>query len=152
MKNRGLSSDNCGMKAAPQDHRVFQRYRVSMTVLVQRISEEDFACSEREKARHSPTASVVVTDISLSGLVFVTSRPHPPGTLVEIQFCLGARVFRIRAVMKRTQILALPGRRSFQCAAQFVRGEAIAEFIPAVAKYLQKRFKSEDISPGGRKP
>jgi len=122
----------------PSNQRAFQRYPVSMTVLVQRIDDDGIAYTEREKARRAPTASVVVTDISVSGLVFTATRPHPPSAVVEIQFCLGTRVFQIGAIVRRVQVLSLPGRRAFRCAAQFVCGEDIAEFIPAVAKYLQQ--------------
>lgn len=114
--------------------RTFQRYAVCLTVLVQPAVEDGAG------ARRRGMATAVVTNASLSGLVFVSSRPHPPGSLVEIQISLGARVHLVRAVVKRSQLLALPGRRAFQCAAQLARGESMTRFIPALARYLYGRF------------
>ncbi len=147
LKTPGIFTDNEGMKvslseamkAAAGDQRAWRRYPVCLTVLVQRILEDGVARSERETARRCPNVSVIVTDISLSGLVFVSSRPYPPGSLVEIQVSLGANVYPIHAVVKRSQVMLLPGRRAFACAAQFVQGEAVARFIPTVAKYLHRR-------------
>lgn len=113
--------------------RSFQRYAVSLTVLVQPAEEGD-------GARRRGMTTAVVTNVSLSGLVFVSGRPHPPGSLVEIQISLGAHIHLVRAVVRRSQILALPGRRAFQCAAQFVRGDSVARFIPALARFLYLRF------------
>lgn len=121
------------MQDRPEQRRAFQRYVVSLTVLVQPMAEDGAG------ARRGGMAAAVVTDVSLSGLVFVSRRPHPPGSLVEIQISLGAHVYLIRAVIKRSQVLALPGRRAFQCAAQLVRGDTVARYIPAKARYLYRR-------------
>jgi len=125
-----------------EQRRAFQRYAVSLTVLVQ--PAEDGA-----GARRRGMATTVVTNVSLSGLVFVSSRPHPPGSLVEIQISLGAHLHLVRAVVKRSQVLVLPGRRAFQCAAQFVRGDGVARFIPTLARYLYLRF-GPNSSPKAR--
>ena len=124
------------LKGSAADKRAFRRYRVSMAVLVQAVPDEGSAWSERQNARRHPTLSVVVSDLSLSGLVFVSPRAFPPGCLVDLQFSLGAHVYPVRAVVRRSQVVALPGRRVFQCAAQLVRGESVTRFIPAVARYL----------------
>ena len=115
-------------------HRVFQRYAVSLTVLVQPAAENGIG------ARRRRLVTALVTDASLSGLVFVSSRPHPPGSLVEIQISLGARIHLVRAVIRRSHLLALPGRRAFRCAAQLVRGDEVMQFVPALARYLYCRF------------
>ena len=117
-----------------EQRRAFQRYPVSLTVLVQPAPEEGAA------GRRRGMMTSLVTDASLSGLVFVSSRPHPPGSLVEIQVSLGAHIHLVRAVVRRSRILALPGRRTFQCAAQFVRGDEVTRFIPALARYFYCRF------------
>ena len=117
-----------------EQRRSFQRYAVSLTVLVQPAPEEGAA------GRRRGMMTSLVTDASLSGLVFVSSRPHPPGSLVEIQVSLGAHIHLVRAVVRRSRILALPGRRAFQCAAQFVRGDEVTRFIPALARYFHCRF------------
>lgn len=122
------------VKGRADQRRAFQRYAVSLAVLVQPAEDEGAV------ARRGGMTTTVVTNVSLSGLVFVSSRPHPPGSLVEIQISLGARVHLVRAVVRRSQILALPGRRAFQCAAQFVRGDSVTRFIPALARYLYLRF------------
>ncbi len=121
--------------------RAFHRYAVSLAVLVQPATEDGAG------ARRRGMATTVVTNVSLSGLVFVSSRPHPPGSLVEIQISLGAHVYLVRAVVKRSQILTLPGRRAFQCAAQFVRGDSVTRFIPALARYLYLRFGPNSAHP-----
>ena len=117
-----------------EQRRSFQRYAVSLTVLVQPAPEEGAA------GRRRGMVTSLVTDASLSGLVFVSSRPHPPGSLVEIQVSLGTHIHLVRAVVRRSRILALPGRRAFQCAAQFVRGDEVTRFIPALARYFYCRF------------
>lgn len=127
------------LKGSPSDKRAFRRYRVSMAVLVQAVPEGGSTRTERENARRHPTVSVVVNDLSLSGLVFVSPRPFPPGFLVELQFSLGAHLYPVRAVVRRSQVMDLPGRRVFECAAQLVRGGTVERFIPAVARYLAGR-------------
>ncbi len=122
------------VKAPSDQRRTFQRYAVSLAVLVQPAVEDGAG------TRRRGMATAVVTNVSLSGLVFVSTRPHPPGSLVEIQISLGAHVHVVRAVVKRSQLLALPGRRAFQCAAQLVRGDSVARFIPALAHYLYHKF------------
>lgn len=114
--------------------RAFQRYAVSLAVLVQPAADVGGGTGRRRMV------TAIVTNASLSGLVFVSNRPHPPGSLVEIQISLGAQLHLVRAVTRRSQILALPGRRAFQCAAQFVRGDEVTRFIPALARYLHCRF------------
>lgn len=122
------------LRARPEQRRAFQRYQTSLTVLVQPAPEDSAG------ARRGGMVSAVVTDVSLSGLVFVSRRPHPPGSIVEVQISLGAHLYMVQAVVKRSQVLALPGRRAFQCAAQLVRGESVARYIPALARYLYQRF------------
>lgn len=117
--------------------RAFQRYRVSLTVLVQPAAEDGVL-------RRRGVMTALVTNASLSGLVFISSRPHPPGSQVEIQVSLGAHVYRVRAVVRRSQILTLPGRRAFECAAQIVRGEEVTRFIPALARHLYHRRFGRD--------
>ena len=109
--------------------RTFQRYPVSLTVLVQPAEGVG-------GLRRRGMTTALVTNASLSGLVFVSNRPHPPGSLVEVQVSLGTHLHLVRAVVRRSQILTLPGRRAFQCAAQFVRGDSVPRFIPALARYL----------------
>ncbi len=133
------------LKATGGDQRAWRRYPVSMTVLVRRVPEQN-GRSEWEQARRCPVISGLVTNISLSGVVFVSPRPYAPGSLVEIQISLGANTYPVRAVVKRGQVLLLPGRRVFQCAAQMVRGEEADRFIPTVAKYLQRRYGSTPAS------
>lgn len=128
------------MKAAEEDQRAFKRYQVNMTVLVQLVPTDGEMGPERQSARRSPLSSVVVTDLSLSGLVFVSSRAYALNSVVEIQFTLGANVHSVRAIVKRSDMLSLPGRRAHCCAAQLVRGEGVSRFIPAVAKYLHHRY------------
>jgi len=118
------------MKDCSDQRRAFQRYPVSLTVLVQPAAEDGAG------ARRRGMTTAVVTNASLSGLVFVSARPHPPGSLVEVQISLGAHVHLVRAVVRRSQVLALPGRRAFRCAAQIVRGDGVTRFIPALARYL----------------
>lgn len=129
-----ITSLSEAVKGRSDQRRAFQRYAVCLTVLVQPAVED------RAGARRRRMATAVVTNASLSGLVFVSNRSHPPGSLVEIQISLGAHVHLVRAVVKRSQLLALPGRRAFQCAAQLVRGDSVARFIPALARYLYGRF------------
>ncbi len=117
--------------------RAFQRYPVSLTVLVQPAPENGVL-------RRRGVTTALVTNASLSGLVFVSNRPHPPGSLVEIQISLGAHVHRVRAIVRRSQILTLPGRRAFECAAQLVRGEEVTRFIPALARHLYQHRLGRD--------
>ena len=140
------STPNEASKGASSDKRAFRRYHVSMAVLARAVPEDETARTERQNARRDPTVSVVVSDLSLSGLVFVAPRPFPTGSLVEIQFSLGAYVYPVRAVVKRCQGIDLPGRRAFRCAAQLVRGEGASRFIPVMARYLVKRFGSAGVS------
>ncbi len=117
------------MKDRSDQRRAFQRYAVSLAVLVQ--PAEDGA-----GARCRGMTTAIVTNASLSGLVLVCARPHPPGSVVEVQISLGAHVHLVRAVVRRSQVLVLPGRRAFRCAAQLIRGEEVTRFIPALARYL----------------
>jgi hypothetical protein len=123
----------------PSEQRAFRRYGVNLVVLVQPVDAH-------AQARRGAMISAVVTDLSVSGLVFVSPRPHPPGSQVDVQISLGAHVFLVRAVVRRSQILTLPGRRTFQCAAQLARGEAAARFVPAVARYLLQRQRARNGS------
>lgn len=125
---------------ARREQRAFRRYGVSLAVLVQPAPGASVPGeSARGAARRGATVSALVTDLSVSGLVFVSARPYPPGSLVDVQISIGAHVFLVRAVVRRSQVLSLPGRRAFQCAAQLARGEAAARFVPAVARYLLQR-------------
>ncbi len=132
---RSRPADDAPGAGGPSEQRAFRRYGVSLAVLVQPVDAH-------AQARRSATVSAVVTDLSVSGLVFVSPRPHPPGSLVDVQISLGAHVFLVRAVVRRSQVLALPGRRTFQCAAQLACGEAAGRFIPAVARYLLHRQRA----------
>lgn len=117
------------MKDRSDQRRAFQRYAVSLAVLVQ-------PAEDGVGARRRGMTTAIVTNASLSGLVLVCARPYPPGSVVEVQISLGAHIHLVRAVVRRSQVLALPGRRAFRCAAQLVRGEEVTRFIPALARYL----------------
>ncbi len=134
MRSRPAADDSPDA-GGQREQRAFRRYGVSLAVLVQPVAAP-------APTRRGATVSAVVTDLSVSGLVFVSNRPYPPGSLVDVQISLGAHVFLVRAVVRRSQVLALPGRRAFQCAAQLARGEAAARFVPAVAQYLLRRHRA----------
>ena len=128
------------MKDPAGSGRGFQRYAVSMSVLVQPLAGA--AGTRRREMR-----CAALTNISLSGLVFVSSRAYPPGSVVEVQIGLGAQVYLVQAVVRRSRLLSLPGRRAFQCAAQFVRSDSISRFIPALARSLFHRFGPQSLKP-----
>lgn len=81
-------------------------------------------------------STVLVTDISLSGLTFYSPNTYLPGSRLEVQMMLGAQTYLVEAVVRRGQFVALPGRRAWQCAVQLLRGEEAAQFVPRLARYL----------------
>lgn len=111
-------------------YRAFRRYPVSLPVLVCPLLPAG------GRGRWTRRSTVLVTDISLSGLTFWSSNTYLPGSRLEMQIALGAQTYFVEAVVRRGQFISLPGRRSWQCAVQLLRGEEAAQFVPRLARYL----------------
>lgn len=110
--------------------RAFRRYPVSLPVVVCPLLPEG------GRGRWVRRSTVLVTDISLSGLTFYSPNTYLPGSRLEVQMTLGAQTYLVEAVVRRGQFVALPGRRAWQCAVQLLRGEQAAQFVPRLARYL----------------
>ncbi len=110
--------------------RGFRRYPVSLPIVVCPLLPAG------ERGRWTRRSTVLVTDISLSGLTFLSPNTFLPGSRLEVQMTLGAQTYFVQAVVRRGQFVALPGRRSWQCAVQLLRGEEAVQFIPRLARYL----------------
>lgn len=124
-------TSGAGPEKGPADGRAFRRFAVSLPVLVQ--------AQDAGPARRARTATALVTDISLSGLVFLSPRAYAPGALIEVQIALAGHTHLVGAVVRRGQCVFLPGRRAWQCAAQLLRGDEAVRFIPRLARYLHAR-------------
>ena len=113
-----------------RENRAFRRYSVSLPVL---------ACPllpEGGRGQWTRRSTVLVTDISLSGLTFLSPNSYLPGSRLEVQIALGAQTYCVEAIVRRGQFIALPGRRAWQCSVQLLRGEEAARFVPRLARYL----------------
>ena len=119
--------------------RAFRRYGVTLPVVVCPLVQEE----ELPRGRRARRATALVTNISLSGLTFLSPTTYLPGTRLSVQIALGAHTYVIEAVVRRGQYVALPGRRAWQCAAQILRGDEAVRFIPRLAHYLYARGTRE---------
>ena len=122
-----LMKDNSGYD------RTFKRYRISFPMLIRAAQDEAFA-SMREK----PTANLpgLAHNISLSGIGFVCSERFDLESLLEIEITLESQAFPLRACVRWCQPLNIPGEALYHYGAQFIRTEAILEFIPVAAQFL----------------
>ncbi len=110
--------------------RAFRRYPVTLPVVVCPLLPAG------ERGRWTRRSTVLVTDISLSGLTFLSPNTYLPGSHLEVQMTLGAQTYFVEAVVRRGQCVTLPGRRSWQCAVQILRDDRAIQFIPRLARYL----------------
>ncbi len=110
--------------------RAFRRYPVSLPVVVCPLLPAG------GRGRWTRRSTVLVTDISLSGLTFLSPHTYLPGSRLEVQMTLGAQTYFVEAVVRRGQCVVLPGRRSWQCAVQLLRDDRATQFIPRLARYL----------------
>ncbi len=122
-----------GEKSA--ESRAFRRYGVTLPVVVCPLVPDE----ELTRGRRARRATALVTNISLSGLTFLSPTTYLPGTHLSVQIALGAHTYFIEVVIRRGQSIALPGRRAWQCAAQILRGDEAVRFIPRLARYLYAR-------------
>ena len=114
------------------DSRAFRRYGVTLPVVVCPLVPDE----ELLHGRRARRATALVTNISLSGLTFLSPTTYLPGARLCVQIALGAQTYLIEVVVRRGQSVALPGRRAWQCAAQILRGDEALRFIPRLARYL----------------
>ncbi len=127
-------------KERSSESRAFRRYAVTLPVVVSPLVPE----AELTRGRRARRATALITNISLSGLTFLSPTTYLPGTRLSVQIALGAHTYLIEAVVRRGQYVCLPGRRAWQCSAQILRGDEAVRFIPRLAHYLYGR--------GGRVP
>ena len=125
----------------PNNSRAFRRYAVTLPVVVCPLVPEE----ELTRGRRARRATALVTDISLSGLTFLSPTTYLPGTPLQVQIVLGAQAYWIEVVARRGQFVALPGRRAWQCSAQILRGDEAVRFIPRLARYLHAQGSREQL-------
>ena len=114
--------------------RKFRRYPVNLLALVKPLSAPD--ADSGDTAVRLVQRTAVVFEISMTGVVFVSPVSYTLNSVVELQITLGAVSYTVQALVRRCGLHPLPGRRAFACSVQFVRGEQIAQFVPAIAKYI----------------
>ncbi len=121
------------MKDTSGYDRTFKRYRISFPMSIQ--AAEDKADDVRLKT-WSEVLPGLAHNISLSGIGFVCSGRFDLQTLLEIEITLESRIFSLLACVRWCQPLNIPGEPLYHYGAQFVRTEAVLEFIPVAAEFL----------------
>jgi hypothetical protein len=120
---------------APDDRRAYRRHALRVAILVTPMNAGD---SEGRES-HAPRQTAFTGDVSLSGLQFQSRIPYTVGRLVSIHFTIGVKPYRVAACVKRSRPIRIYGRLRYDCAIQFVHGQDVNAFIPALAKYLSRK-------------
>jgi hypothetical protein len=123
------------LQESPSNRRVYRRYALRVAILVTPMNAGAF--DERES--HAPRQTAFTGDVSLSGLQFQSRVPYTIGRLVSIHFTIGVKPYRVTACVKRCRSIRVFGRLRYDCAIQFVHGQDVNVFIPALAKYLSRK-------------
>ena len=132
------------LKLSGRDKRRFQRFDIGMPVLVRQVVNEAAHALMRNNVKASQRTALV-KDISMTGLYFLAAVKFAVGDVVELQMTLGARTYKINALIVRVSVHQLPGRESYGAGVQYVKSPAIDTVLPAIANYLRSRFKSIGI-------
>ena len=131
-KENAHSSDNKFMMVVPLldlmkddggHDRTFKRYRVNFPLSIHTDAEE-------------AAVPGLAHNISLSGIGFVCLGRFDPESLVEIGITLETQAYLLLASIRRRRQLDLPGDSMYHYGTQFVRTEAVLQFIPAAAEFL----------------
>ncbi len=132
--------------------RTFKRYRVSFPMLVQAAAEETGETSLAPESDESLPG--LAHNISLSGTGFVCAGAFNLASLVKIEITLEAQTYLLLARIHRRRQLDLPGDPLYYYGAQFLRTEAVLQFIPAAAEFLlaqsseRSAGRSNGMTPG----
>lgn len=115
--------------------RKFKRYWVNFPMSVQAAAEE------AAPSALSPKASVeclpaLTHNISLSGIAFVCAGHYDNASLIEIDIPLAGQTHFLLARVRRRRQLDLPGEPMYHYGTQFLRTEAVLQFIPIAAEFL----------------
>ena len=122
------------VRLSEDGRRKFRRYPVNLSALVKPLAAPD--ADSADTAARLVQRPAVVIEISMTGVVFVSPGSYSLNSVVELQITLGAISYTVQALVRRCDLHPLPGRRAFACSVQFVRGEHISQFVPAIAKYI----------------
>lgn len=118
--------------AKSDQRRIYRRFDLRVAILVHPMSVG--------LPEYSATRRAAFTgDVSLSGLRFESRIGYTVGRLVSIHFTIGVKPYKVTACVKRSRPVRVKGRLRYECAVQFVHGDDINVFIPALAKYLARK-------------
>ncbi len=121
------------MKDTSGYDRTFKRYRISFPMSIQAAEDETADAGQDTWGEIVPG---LAHNLSLSGIGFVCSRQFALESRLEIEITLGAQTFALLACVRWCQPLNIPGEALYHYGAQFVRTEAVLEFIPVAANFL----------------
>lgn len=139
--NSHVGDESQEPKTRGEDKRRFQRFEIGMPVLVRLVVNEEAHALLRSQA-NATQRTALAKDISMTGMFFLSPVRFQNGDIVEIQLTLGARTYKVNALVVRSGIQKAPGREYFGCGVQFVKSPAIETVVPAIANYLRSRFKT----------
>lgn len=138
------------MKDTSGYDRTFKRYRISFPMSIQAAEGEAADAGQETRREILPG---LAHNISLSGIGFVCARRFDLESLLEIEITLGAQTFSLLARVRWCQPLNIPGESLYHYGAQFVRTEAVLQFIPVAAEFLLAHGSERLVrGEGGRIP
>ncbi|BDI30303.1 hypothetical protein CCAX7_23540 [Capsulimonas corticalis] len=129
-----------GLRESDTGKRRFRRFKVAVPAL----AWPESAGLQPEKAQEHPAIakSVFIENLSLTGLLIVSTTTFYQGTRLVVKFSLGDRHFALQVDIRRITETEVAGEQYFGYGAQFVRCQTIAEALPSIAAYLDMLSKA----------
>ena len=139
------------LRTTTEDPRRFNRLDVRVDAQVSHVpaSSPDDALWEvlRPRGQH-----VVVSDLSATGLYFVSAIDFDLGQELWIALDIQATVYPIRAVIVRQQAHIREGRRIYGYGVQFLRSRFAPTAVAAILEFLAQRISVLKEQRSGGKP
>lgn len=123
------------MKDKSGHDRTFKRHRVNFRLHVQAVAgqTDDLAHTQERQER---SLLGFAHNLSLSGIGFVCSELFALEDMIEIEIVLEERTYLLLARVRWRRQMNPPSGMMHHYGAQFMRTEAILQFIPDVAEFL----------------
>jgi hypothetical protein len=129
-----------GLRTDGDDQRRFSRFDVNISAFVTPIPEPSTLdlMWYRRRSREKPA---VVTDLSASGMRFISEQECVVSSQVWISVQIGESTFPVRATVRRKTSHMMQGRAIYAHGVQFVRSDFAGPAIAAIVEFLESRIK-----------
>lgn len=130
------------LRTAGDDQRKFSRFDVRLSSFATPVPEDDSpdALWYRRRSKEKPA---IVTDLSATGLHFISETNFPVGSQVWVSMQIDEKTYPVRGMVRRQNSHMRDGKTIYGHGIQFLRSDFAMEAVRVVMEYLEDVLKKK---------